>query len=319
MDSKYFILESYKMQLKNLVNDLIADEKLLKGVASPKNLYHYTDANGLLGIIKDQQFFATHSSFLNDKSEFEYGRNMLIQVLNDRAKKDIENQEVIYNLISSIKNNIENDYYVACFSGHRDDINQWFKYGKSGLGFCLDFKLDTLCDFFGVYADFLPVIYSKKNQVKILEQLIDELFLCELSNLSSENEHKDLFYQAFSEAFGIFSMFFKSDKFKSEKEYRAIMSRNDKYNIERELKFRINNKEQIVPYLEANDKIVLSNPMKKLFIDESLLFKMGNIKIESILIGPKQDEEKSKISLLAIQNSILKYSINIFKSTVPLD
>nr|WP_237612902.1 DUF2971 domain-containing protein [Pedobacter glucosidilyticus] len=307
------------MQLKNLVNDLIAEEKLLKGVASPKNLYHYTDAKGLLGIIKEQQFFATHSSFLNDKNEFEYGRNLLIQVLNDRAIDDIENQKIINNLILAIEKNVTNEYYITCFSGHKDDINQWIKYGKSGFGFCLEFKLDTLCDFFGAYADFLPVVYSKKAQVKILERLIDELFLCEIRNLSSENEYKDLFYQAFAEAFGIFSMFFKSDKFKSEKEYRAIMSRNDKFNIERELKFRINNKEQIVPYLEANHKIALSNDLTELFIDKGLLFKMKNVKIESIIIGPKQEEEKSKLSLLALQDTILKYSINIFKSQVPLD
>ena len=40
-----------------------------KTVEKDRSLFHYTDANGLIGIIETQSLFATHADFLNDSTE----------------------------------------------------------------------------------------------------------------------------------------------------------------------------------------------------------------------------------------------------------
>ncbi|MDP3013182.1 MAG: hypothetical protein Q8M92_02985, partial [Candidatus Subteraquimicrobiales bacterium] len=51
----------------------------------PKIVYHYTDINGLLGIIDSGCIWATHVSRLNDSSEYHHG----IKVVRDFVQKNM--------------------------------------------------------------------------------------------------------------------------------------------------------------------------------------------------------------------------------------
>ena len=51
----------------------------------PQIIYHYTDINGLLGIIDSGSIWATHVSRLNDSSEYHHG----IKVVRDFVQKNI--------------------------------------------------------------------------------------------------------------------------------------------------------------------------------------------------------------------------------------
>ncbi|EFD2622350.1 hypothetical protein CK189_005805, partial [Escherichia coli] len=44
-------------------------------------IYHYTDLNGLKGIIESGSLWATHFSFLNDSNELSHGMNCLENAL----------------------------------------------------------------------------------------------------------------------------------------------------------------------------------------------------------------------------------------------
>ena len=44
-------------------------------------IYHYTDLNGLLGIVGSNSLWATHFSFLNDSNELIHGMNCLENAL----------------------------------------------------------------------------------------------------------------------------------------------------------------------------------------------------------------------------------------------
>ncbi|MEU6190491.1 hypothetical protein [Nocardia sp. NPDC047038] len=41
--------------------------------SNDKQLYHYTDINGLKGILDSGEIWLTHMAYLNDSQEFEYG------------------------------------------------------------------------------------------------------------------------------------------------------------------------------------------------------------------------------------------------------
>src|SRR5258708_287861 len=78
------------------------DEKLLSvltrwGVSRvlstsiPDELFHYTDAKGLLGIIQDKSIWASSVYYLNDASEVRYGSDLLVETL-DSSFHDVSSQ-----------------------------------------------------------------------------------------------------------------------------------------------------------------------------------------------------------------------------------
>src|SRR5438067_11966871 len=48
-----------------------------KPPSASRSLFHYTTASGLVGILRTQSLFATHSNFLNDSSECRILRELL--------------------------------------------------------------------------------------------------------------------------------------------------------------------------------------------------------------------------------------------------
>ena len=74
--SRETALESRKMRTFLKSRLLERSEEL----PAPGPLYHYTDSNGLLGIMRSRRLWATHSQYLNDASEFLYASSVMKQV-----------------------------------------------------------------------------------------------------------------------------------------------------------------------------------------------------------------------------------------------
>jgi hypothetical protein len=51
------------------------------------SIYNYTDANGLLGIIKTQELWTTHTGFLNDRSEIRFTIDNAIDVFSEKGRE----------------------------------------------------------------------------------------------------------------------------------------------------------------------------------------------------------------------------------------
>jgi hypothetical protein len=51
----------------------------------PRHLYHYTNAEGLYGILRTRTIWATEFDFLNDRSEFSYAFDILKERLAAQA------------------------------------------------------------------------------------------------------------------------------------------------------------------------------------------------------------------------------------------
>ena len=52
-----------------------------------KPLYHYTNTDGFLGIIKNNQIWATDYKFLKDPSEHSYGHALVKEVIEELIKE----------------------------------------------------------------------------------------------------------------------------------------------------------------------------------------------------------------------------------------
>ena len=119
---------------------------------APKELYHYTTASGLQGILESNTLWATNAYYVNDSSEVEYGGTVLSEVLKEWEKKTEKTYDRLWAL-GAVHGLIE-DYperrgqrrkriYVTCFCEDGNLLSQWRTYGQAG-GYAIAFPLDAL-------------------------------------------------------------------------------------------------------------------------------------------------------------------------------
>lgn len=149
-------------------NRLPDQATLLNDSGLPASVYHYTSAEGLLGIVGSGQLRATDLRYLNDTSELHYGLTEMLRAYEatSQASKQtftdqlaelyrIEDWQPIGELglsafvnlpqerfgpvANAIVNSLEESIIigVACFCGEGDLLSQWRGYGIGGyaLGF----------------------------------------------------------------------------------------------------------------------------------------------------------------------------------------
>ena len=140
-------------------------------------LYHYTNFNGLKGILESQCLWATHFRFLNDSSEVFHSKeklfynlsqdkyinqikkdilehehlssnNLYVEAPNENWFKDLIKAEV--NILVDILYNTNQNLYIASFCKHSEGYNQengllsqWRGYGEDG-GFAIEFDREKL-------------------------------------------------------------------------------------------------------------------------------------------------------------------------------
>lgn len=113
----------------------------------PERVYHYTDAGGLLGIVKNKGLWASNVWFMNDAREAEYGLDVIERVLISRTLAPGAESEVCRkaaDLIRSVRD--QNDLlrsYIACLSKEGDQLSQWRAYGRP-RGFSIGFDRVSL-------------------------------------------------------------------------------------------------------------------------------------------------------------------------------
>lgn len=118
----------------------------------PELVYHYTDATGLLGIVKDKVIWASDVWFMNDAHEALYGLDVVERVLESldlpagSSRAGVRRRALGW--LRSIRE--QEDFwrsYIACLSFHGDDLSQWRAYGRQ-RGFSIGFdtaQLRSLC------------------------------------------------------------------------------------------------------------------------------------------------------------------------------
>jgi len=110
----------------------------------PVRVYHYTGADGFKGIIEKQEIWATSIYYLNDPSEFWYGRNAFIE--NARVLLKSKEAEAVREMLLFLERS-HPDLFVCSFSGAKtgDDLslNLWRLYCPNG-GCAIGFPIDKL-------------------------------------------------------------------------------------------------------------------------------------------------------------------------------
>ena len=121
----------------------------------PAILYHYTAADGLLGMLQSHQIWATNVRFMNDRSELDYGIRLVRRVLEEDefvAKLPQLDCLGFANMKATIQMMLDDaekktTHFAISFCEKENLLSQWRGYGQSGSGFALGFQTDRLSEF----------------------------------------------------------------------------------------------------------------------------------------------------------------------------
>lgn len=121
----------------------------------PAILYHYTAADGLLGMLQAHQIWATNVRFMNDRSELDYGINLVSRAFEEDeliAKLPRQDKPAFVKIKAIIQLMLDDaekktTHFAICFCEKENLLSQWRGYGQSGSGFALGFQTDRLGEF----------------------------------------------------------------------------------------------------------------------------------------------------------------------------
>lgn len=143
-------------------------------------LYHYTSAPGLYGILESGVLRATNYLFLNDTSEIEYGKKIVIDFLRGQAgEEDGEERQLLLGAADRLEQYTrENepdpilrehaplDVYIASFCEEPNLISQWRAYGGGEGRYCIGFEVKSLQGFDIAFP--ARVVYDRAEQRELL-------------------------------------------------------------------------------------------------------------------------------------------------------
>jgi hypothetical protein len=219
-----------------------AQEQLVRGLQSrffrvaslhpddfiPGTLYHYTSAEGLLGIVKKGELQAGNYNYLNDSSELIYGQDLASDVM--RKKLESETNAHAKSFLEQLRDRLRKttdalDFYLTCFCKTRDLLSQWRGYGAGQGRYCIGFdgeqlhsseSLKRLQHWSG------PVIYdSARQRTKIESALGMALEVLDEGGKDSplfQSEVADVLVRKLVREF----CFFKDGGFREENEWRLV-------------------------------------------------------------------------------------------------
>jgi hypothetical protein len=144
----------------------------------PGTLYHYTTAAGLIGIFKSCTMWATNFSFLNDPSEVEYGRKLVLGALDQELKRHSGNARLLLQQVFRAfrKQNVS-EVYVTCFTECQDDLSQWRAYGSAAaIRYCIGFDSEAIRQqaWDIPEAVFDRVVYDVTGQRARIQRILDK-------------------------------------------------------------------------------------------------------------------------------------------------
>ena len=259
--------------------------------ANVGKIYHYTSAEGIIGILKNKELWFTNIYFLNDCNELFYTYSLIKRII---SEDKLELYKPIYDKILSrcnymLSQNYFNEekeifhreeYYISSFSLDKDNIALWNYYTKSnvtGYNICFeDYKFINKSIAQG------KVCYSLKDQTEILRKIIVEYN--KKYNKAKRNEKHSIIKELWIE-FKICSLFFKSPKYEVEQEYRIILAI---HNSCKEEKIKCSYRDKnglIIPYIKLDLKELLQG-------DERL-----SDLIKGLMISPINQGETTKYGL----------------------
>lgn len=294
-------------------------------------LYHYTNAQGLQGIIESQQLHATDINYLNDAEEHIHFCEKRLPELLDRMWEDCSEEErttIIglgyggkenfqHDMLSSFSKSVPNNSsFTVSFSIppsiDPDDglLSQWRAYGRDG-GYAIEFSTADLVQqvqselerFHYPYAVFAPTHYGLEMSQE--REHLENRFLNDVKKTVLNYDSLIFSFPLLQGQLATLSILVKHPGFREEREFRMAFVRPDRA-------------------IHGSEKAAQANPLRfrpgslrpyiALFEDKPEEKK--GLPVQRIIVGPHPDKDKRKAAVEALlrQNNI---KAEVITSSIP--
>lgn len=202
-------------------------------VPAPPSLFHYTSAQGLIGVLEKNTLWFSNSMFLNDGSESFWGISIFETILDKFLEDhDSDAREVGEKLKTWVREAF--NFYqpiVFCMSEEDNLLNQWRDYGKDITPYSIELETAGIeRSTYNFPAYLCEVIYDPNVQRSMSAQLVEMIYgryksMDAMKPFVAEDE-QPLLIGAAKEVVWLLSRF-KNTAFQAEKEWRLICHRPD--------------------------------------------------------------------------------------------
>ena len=258
--------------------------KTILATSPPETLFHYTTQEGLLGIIKSKELWATKIHFLNDSKEYALALELAQSQLEGYLKKAVSTLEkdVFETSLEELEKIVSINICVFSFSEQGDVLSQWRGYAGSGTGYSIGFYSKTLKELAKKNGFVLaPCIYDKSRQMALIDDVIKESLSKAGPTLGPQGEFANMLMKI--------APMIKNESFTEEREWRLISGPISS----KELDYR-SGASMIIPHfrfplcddqarLELSDVIIGPTPHRELSCEAlTSLFISRNVEFRSI-------------------------------------
>jgi hypothetical protein len=273
---------------------------------APSELWHYTNAQGLIAIITTGKIYSTQIACLNDNLERRYFGDLLHATLKDIAMKNTDPKlAVLFNgALSQLANPDFSAtwHFATCFSEVEDDLGQWRGYGGGECGYAIGFKTELLAKAISARRNdalFLPMNYDQAKHQFLVQDVIAnarQYFLAGIDKFPNPQQWANEFLEAFAYEIDVYYCMLKHPKFSGEVERRLV----------------IPYRKEDLPNLVFSQKRTLL--ARHLPID--LTLDTGLLPISRIYIGPGPAQRVSQVGVGTLMEQ-RGYEPNVELSAIP--
>ena len=267
-------------------------------------LWHYTDTQGLEGIVRSRSIRLSHPGFLNDPSELQYANSVYDEML-DRltSGQDVLAQKFVsgYRAYEKEERFPFNNHFVASFCKDRDQLELWRQYGDDGQGFSLGFRVKELKNVVARQALYVyRVLYDRDEQDDLTNKIMS-FFLSEFQKIYEAGENSNAIilevYTPLHTALDFFTPFFKHPCYANEQENRLVL--HGSHTVDHKMKF-LARRGYFKPYIDFK-------------IDRDKAFPL-----DTVMVGPTTPSPQCENSLWPfLVNHLKGVTIHIEHSALP--
>lgn len=268
-------------------------------------LYHYTDLNGVLGIVKSSEIWLGHMLYLNDEAEYKYGLDKFkkeLMVQQEMCTDDIL-RAFLKTLDSLDSYMLKQQAFVFSLTEEKDLLSQWRGYADNGKGVCIGFDKKSIGN--GNNVKLEKCVYDEVEQGKRVKELFKEtinIFLKtkEESHYFSRSYLPEILKRhakAFDDAADYLidelqneCLILKHPSFVEEKEWRLIIKKSEKMDF------------------LVKDSFLKPIEKHKINIEKT---------IRTIIVGPAERSDLAQMSMDMFMKNRGYNWIKIEKSTIP--
>jgi len=135
-------------------------------------LFHYTTAEGLIGIVEHHELWGSNIFYMNDRSEFFQGLRVITDYLESKevSKRHGTTAHELAELLKNLgQHPVGGTFFVCSFSEDPDELGQWRAYCSHG-GYAIGFPFASIEPLRADKSTWLErCIYSKDKQLAIVE------------------------------------------------------------------------------------------------------------------------------------------------------